>query len=48
VEQLFSKHGQKYQGTVDAPVILESVDYKRLAKDCPQCFAPFIDFLEGL
>lgn len=41
-------HGQKYVDTVDAPLILSRVSYQVVAERCPQCFQPFVVFLEGL
>jgi Domain of unknown function (DUF4276) len=48
VEQLFQRHGERYKDTVDAPVILGSSNYETIAERCPQCFRPFVDFLESL
>jgi len=48
VEKLFSGAGKKYHGTVDAPVILNGTDYNEIANRCPQCFKPFVEFLESL
>ncbi len=48
VERLFAEHGKKYKGTADAPIILESCRYSDLVRACPQCFGPFVAFLEGL
>ncbi len=45
VEELFQKHGQRYRGTVDAPIILSMASYQEIANACPQCFKPFVDFL---
>ncbi|MEK7728991.1 MAG: DUF4276 family protein [candidate division KSB1 bacterium] len=45
VEELFKKHGQRYQGTVDAPMILGTASHQEIADACPQCFKPFVDFL---
>lgn len=47
VEALFRDHGQRYQETVDAPLILGSASYLALAEECPQCFRPFVQFLES-
>jgi hypothetical protein len=46
VKALFEKYGQNYIETVDAPLILGLTDYHDLVDACPQCFKPFIDFLE--
>jgi phenylpyruvate tautomerase PptA (4-oxalocrotonate tautomerase family) len=48
VEELFREHGKRYVGTADAPVILAAANYQDIAERCPQCFAPFIEFLEKL
>ncbi|MEI6259851.1 MAG: DUF4276 family protein [Deltaproteobacteria bacterium] len=48
VENLFKQHDMRYKDTVDTPAILAGCDYNALALRCPQCFKPFIDFLEGL
>jgi hypothetical protein len=48
VEELFEKHGQSYKDTVDAPIILSQSRYQDIADRCPQCFKPFVDFLERL
>jgi hypothetical protein len=48
VEQLFRQHGQSYQETVDAPLILASTDLAITRERCPQCFDPFVRFLEGV
>jgi len=48
VEDIYHRHGQKYKGTVDAPLILRGVSYRQIAERCPQCFKPFVDFLENL
>lgn len=47
VEDLFREHGQRYQETVDAPLILGGASYPALAEACPQCFRPFVQFLES-
>lgn len=48
IEELFTESGKMYRDTLDAPRILSRVDYSILAKRCPQCFKPFIDYLESL
>ena len=48
VERLFAANDATYRGTVDAPSILQGCDYRQLAELCPQCFGPFVEFLEGL
>ncbi len=48
VEQLFADHGDRYQNTIDAPIILGASDYATIANRCPQCFKPFIEYLESL
>jgi hypothetical protein len=48
VEELFKHHKQHYQGTVDAPEILGMAGLAHVVDACPQCFKPFVDFLDGL
>lgn len=48
VEQVFEAHGNKYRDTVDAPLILGAARYSEIATACPQCFKPFVDYLESL
>jgi hypothetical protein len=51
VEQLFKNYGKRYNNTVDATVILRSDVYQKIqeiAERCPQCFKPFVEFLESL
>lgn len=48
VQELFEKCGKRYQGTVDAPLILGASRYQKIADRCPQCFKPFVQFLAGL
>ena len=48
VEQLFKQYGEHYQGTIDAPLILGTEKYQDVADLCPQCFKPFVEFLDSL
>jgi hypothetical protein len=48
IEKLFEDCGKKYRDTLDAPKILNNAKYLVIAERCPQCFKPFIDFLESL
>lgn len=48
VERLFQENSRRYDGVLDAPLILANSDYRALAEACPQCFKPFVDFLENL
>lgn len=48
VERLFEEQQKNYRDTVDAPMILKNCDYREIASHCPQCFKPFVEFLEGL
>ncbi len=48
VKKLFVEHGESYQGTDDAPIILRNSNYLDIADKCPQCFKPFVDFLTSL
>lgn len=47
VARWFSLCGRTYDKTMDARTILEDVDYRAIAGRCPQCFAPFVEFLES-
>lgn len=47
IEALFEAHGDRYHDTVDAPSILGAALYRDVAAACPQCFKPFVDFLES-
>ena len=48
VEELFTKHGKRYQATVDAPLILGASHYQEISERCVQCFKPFVQFLASL
>ncbi len=48
VEQLFKDRNKPYVDTVDAPVILGSCAYQDISDRCPQCFKPFVQFLDQL
>jgi len=48
VEQIFAARGERYHDTIDAPLILGASRYDQIAAACPQCFKPFVDFLESL
>ena len=48
IEELFEQQGDKYKQTVDAPLILGAADYRTIANRCPQCFKPFVDFIDTL
>jgi hypothetical protein len=48
VERMFELSGDRYQGTIDAPLILGTERYQDVADLCPQCFKPFVDFLTDL
>lgn len=45
VEKLFFDCGKKYKDTIDAPLILEQVDYLELIDTCQQQFKPFVESL---
>ncbi|HUT53751.1 MAG TPA: DUF4276 family protein [bacterium] len=47
VEELFRRHGKKYQEKSDAPQILKASCLDLIIRRCPQCFAPFVGFLES-
>ncbi len=46
VEALFEQAGQRYVETRDAPLILGLADYQEVSEKCPQCFQPFVNFLQ--
>lgn len=48
VEQLFKNSGKGYKKTVDAKLILGNTSYQEIADKCPQCFKPFVEFIEGI
>jgi len=48
IEDLFKQHGQRYRDTLDAPLILGVSNYLDIADCCPQCFKPFVEFIEKL
>jgi hypothetical protein len=48
VEQLFRDYGQKYDKRVDPQLILRNTSYQEIAEKCPQCFKPFVEFIEGI
>ena len=48
VEKLFESSKDKYKDTIDAPLILGATEYRIIKERCPQCFKPFVEFLEGL
>ncbi len=47
VEDLFYQNQEWYKDTVDAPLILGATRYHEIAMACPQCFKPFVDYLES-
>lgn len=48
VEQLFQHSGKKYDKRVDPQLILGKTSYQEIAEKCPQCFKPFVEFIEGI
>ena len=48
VEQLFKDSGKKYDKPVDPHLILRNTSYQEIAEKCPQCFKPFVEFIEGI
>lgn len=48
VEGLFEAWGKHYIGQIDAPEILSVVSYEDIADLCPECFKPFVEFLENV
>ena len=47
IERLFREHGRSFRPILAATEVLRGADYVRLKKDCPQCFAPFVEWLES-
>jgi hypothetical protein len=47
VERLFRECGWSFQPILAATEILRDADYLRLKQACPQCFAPFAEWLES-
>ena len=48
IECLFHECTRRYTGTYDTPLVLNAADYQIISRRCPQCFKPFVDFLESL
>lgn len=48
VNQLFAAVGRTYSGESHAPKILNGITYPELAELCPQCFGPFVQFLQDV
>ena len=48
VETIFADNGEIYEDTIDAPLILGAANYQNIVAACPQCFQPFVAFLESL
>lgn len=48
VEELFEESARRYVNTLDVPWILGRSDYRGIAQRCPQCFRPFVAFLESI
>ncbi len=48
VKDMFSQHAKHFVETVDVPAILGASNYHEIANACPQCFKPFIEFLENI
>lgn len=48
VEQLFRDSGKRYDKRVDPQLILGKTSYQEIAEKCPQCFKPFVEFIEGI
>lgn len=47
VARWFARCGRRYHKTLDAREVLRGADYRLVAQACPQCFQPFVDFLES-
>lgn len=48
VERLFKAYNKTYRKTVDSALILGKANYQDIAQRCPECFKPFVEFLENL
>jgi hypothetical protein len=48
LKELFEQHEHRYQETVDGPLILGLTGLDHIVEACPQCFKPFVEFLERL
>jgi len=48
VEQLFRTSGKRYDKRVDPQLILGKTSYQEIAEKCPQCFQPFVEFIERI
>jgi hypothetical protein len=48
VEQLFRDSDKTYDKRVDPQLILGKTSYQEIAEKCPQCFQPFVEFIEGI
>ena len=48
VEQLFLDSGKKYDKRVEPQLILRDTSYQEITDKCPQCFQPFVEFIEGI
>jgi len=48
VEQLFRDSDKKYDKRVDPQLILGKTSYQEIAEQCPQCFKPFVEFIERI
>lgn len=48
VERLFKAYNKTYRKTVDSALILGQTNYQDIVERCPQCFKPFVEFLENL
>jgi hypothetical protein len=46
VERLFRLHDRDYKGVLDAPLILGRTSPAVTTERCPQCFRPFVEFIE--
>jgi hypothetical protein len=47
VKELFRRHGRKYRDTEDMSKILDPSLLEPIMQRCHQCFAPFVNFLDG-
>ncbi|HZU26307.1 MAG TPA: DUF4276 family protein [Bryobacteraceae bacterium] len=47
IQELFRAHGAPYDRVLTPAQVLRIASIADLRKACPQCFAPFVDFLEN-
>ena len=48
LQEIFRECDKSYRETIHGVEILARTHYQLIAERCPQCFKPFVDYLEGL